>query len=73
MLIIVRYNGVILNVHFPLVVYKKLLMGKPNLNDLKELHPVIHFIHYFSFFIIINFTIRCLEEVYKKCWISKVM
>ena len=37
-----RYNGVILNVHFPMVVYKKLLMGKPNLNDLKELHPVIH-------------------------------
>eukprot|EP00026_Physarum_polycephalum_P001542 Phypoly_transcript_01544.p1 GENE.Phypoly_transcript_01544~~Phypoly_transcript_01544.p1 ORF type:complete len:1030 (+),score=135.85 Phypoly_transcript_01544:65-3091(+) len=35
------YNGVILNVHFPMVVYKKLMHIKPNLKDLKELHPML--------------------------------
>lgn len=34
------YNSVILDVHFPLVVYKKLLGIEPNLEDLKELDPV---------------------------------
>jgi len=33
------YNGVILNVHFPLVVYKKLLGMKPTFEDLKDMDP----------------------------------
>jgi ubiquitin-protein ligase E3 A len=35
------YNDVILDVHFPLVVYKKLLGGKPNLEDLKDARPQV--------------------------------
>lgn len=34
------YNGVILNIYFPQVVYKKLLGYKPTLADLKEAQPV---------------------------------
>lgn len=34
------YNGIILDVHFPLVVYKKLMGVKPTLKDLEEMHPV---------------------------------
>ena len=33
------FNNVILDVKFPLVIYKKLLGIKPNLNDLKEIDP----------------------------------
>ncbi|DBA87172.1 TPA: hypothetical protein ACH3X2_005178 [Trebouxia sp. C0005] len=33
------YNGVILDLHFPPVVYKKLLNGKPNFQDLKKAMP----------------------------------
>ncbi|KAL3150237.1 hypothetical protein ABBQ32_000095 [Trebouxia sp. C0010 RCD-2024] len=33
------YNGVILDLHFPPIVYKKLLGGKPNFQDLKKAMP----------------------------------
>jgi len=33
------YNGVILDVHFPLVLYKKLLGHSPTFQDLKEFNP----------------------------------
>lgn len=33
------FNGVILDIHFPLACYKKLLNIEPNLEDLKELDP----------------------------------
>eukprot|EP01103_Thecamoeba_quadrilineata_P015351 TRINITY_DN4826_c0_g1_i1.p1 TRINITY_DN4826_c0_g1~~TRINITY_DN4826_c0_g1_i1.p1 ORF type:complete len:739 (-),score=109.74 TRINITY_DN4826_c0_g1_i1:90-2132(-) len=33
------YNGVILDVHFPSVIYKKLIGEKPTFEDLKESHP----------------------------------
>lgn len=33
------YNSIILDIHFPLVVYKKMLGLKPNLEDLKETFP----------------------------------
>jgi len=33
------YNGVILDVHFPFVVYKKLMEIRPTFEDLKEAHP----------------------------------
>eukprot|EP01117_Protostelium_nocturnum_P011166 TRINITY_DN4055_c0_g2_i2.p1 TRINITY_DN4055_c0_g2~~TRINITY_DN4055_c0_g2_i2.p1 ORF type:complete len:958 (+),score=321.19 TRINITY_DN4055_c0_g2_i2:373-3246(+) len=35
------YNSVLLEVRFPLIVYKKLLGGKPNLSDLKQAMPAI--------------------------------
>ncbi|GAQ89192.1 Putative ubiquitin-protein ligase [Klebsormidium nitens] len=35
------YNSVILDVHLPLVVYKKLLGGKPTLEDLKDARPAV--------------------------------
>eukprot|EP01114_Cavostelium_apophysatum_P016184 TRINITY_DN4550_c2_g1_i1.p1 TRINITY_DN4550_c2_g1~~TRINITY_DN4550_c2_g1_i1.p1 ORF type:complete len:715 (-),score=172.56 TRINITY_DN4550_c2_g1_i1:46-2190(-) len=35
------YNGVILDIHFPQIVYKKLLGLKPNLEDLKQTHPAL--------------------------------
>jgi ubiquitin-protein ligase E3 A len=35
------YNGVILNVRFPRVVYKKLLGWKYSLEDLKEVNPAV--------------------------------
>lgn len=35
------YNGVILDVHFPQVVYKKLMGQNPTLEDLRELQPVL--------------------------------
>ncbi|KAJ3220646.1 putative E3 ubiquitin-protein ligase [Clydaea vesicula] len=35
------YNSTILNVHFPLACYKKLLGGKPNLDDLLILKPQV--------------------------------
>ena len=34
------YNGVILNLNFPLAMYKKLLGKKVRFSDLKELNPV---------------------------------
>jgi hypothetical protein len=33
------YNGVILDLHFPMACYKKLLDLEPNLHDLKDLEP----------------------------------
>ena len=33
------YNGIILDLHFPPVVYKKLQGFKTNLNDLKDVEP----------------------------------
>ncbi|XP_002985532.2 probable E3 ubiquitin-protein ligase HERC4 [Selaginella moellendorffii] len=36
------YNGVILDVHFPLVVYKKLLGIDPRLQDLRDLQPQVY-------------------------------
>eukprot|EP01119_Soliformovum_irregulare_P023205 TRINITY_DN8079_c2_g1_i2.p2 TRINITY_DN8079_c2_g1~~TRINITY_DN8079_c2_g1_i2.p2 ORF type:complete len:422 (+),score=148.47 TRINITY_DN8079_c2_g1_i2:1779-3044(+) len=41
MLGIAIYNGIVLDLHFPLVAYKKLLKLKPNLNDLKEASPAL--------------------------------
>ncbi|GJQ10768.1 hypothetical protein GpartN1_g2559.t1 [Galdieria partita] len=35
------YNGVILDLHFPLLVYKKLLNWSPDLDDVKEVFPEI--------------------------------
>lgn len=35
------YNGVILDLHFPLLVYKKLLNWAPDLDDVKEVFPEI--------------------------------
>ncbi|EME28106.1 ubiquitin-protein ligase E3 [Galdieria sulphuraria] len=35
------YNGVILDLHFPLLVYKKLLNWSPDLDDVKEAFPEI--------------------------------
>jgi len=35
------YNGIILDVHFPRAVYKKLLNYKPTLSDLREFQPAI--------------------------------
>ena len=35
------YNGVLLDVHFPLIVYKKLLGMRMGLNDLMELSPAV--------------------------------
>lgn len=35
------YNSVILDVHLPLIVYKKLLGGKPSLGDLKDARPAV--------------------------------
>jgi hypothetical protein len=37
------YNGVILDVHFPLILYKKLLGHKPIFEDLKDFNPVLIF------------------------------
>jgi len=36
------YNGVILDLHFPLVIYKKLCGVKPTLEDLSEFNPGLH-------------------------------
>lgn len=36
------YNSVILDVHFPLALYKKLMNAKVNLQDLRQLDPVSH-------------------------------
>ncbi|KAJ3044888.1 hypothetical protein HDV00_000170 [Rhizophlyctis rosea] len=36
------YNGVILNIHFPIALYKKLLDEKVGLADLEELDPQLH-------------------------------
>jgi ubiquitin-protein ligase E3 A len=33
------YNGVLLDVHFPMVLYKKLLNGRPDFSDLKAAFP----------------------------------
>ena len=35
------YNGAILDVHFPLVVYKKLLGQRPSFSDLVEAQPTL--------------------------------
>lgn len=35
------YNFTIINISFPLALYKKLLNEKPNLSDLKELSPIL--------------------------------
>ena len=35
------YNGIILDVHFPLVVYKKLLGYKVSLHDLSDIQPTL--------------------------------
>lgn len=35
------YNFTIINISFPLALYKKLLNEKPDLNDLKELSPIL--------------------------------
>lgn len=35
------YNGIILDVHFPLLVYKKLLGFKIGLSDLREIQPTL--------------------------------
>ena len=37
------YNGVILDLHFPLTVYRKLLARSVGLNDLQEINPVLLF------------------------------
>ena len=34
------YNSVILDLHFPFVVYKKLMGWAPNFDDFRELNPV---------------------------------
>ena len=34
------YNGVILDIHFPIVVYRKLLGKRGRFRDLKSLYPV---------------------------------
>ncbi len=34
------YNSIILDVHFPMVVYRKLLNKKGTFKDLKDSHPV---------------------------------
>lgn len=34
------YNSIILDVHFPMVVYKKLLGKKGTLSDLEDFNPV---------------------------------
>jgi len=34
------YNSVILDVHFPFVVYKKLMSVTPTLEDLRDINPV---------------------------------
>ncbi len=34
------YNNIILDIHFPMVVYRKLMGKKGIFSDLKELHPV---------------------------------
>lgn len=34
------YNGIILDLHFPFVVYKKLVGLEPTLDDLKDVNPV---------------------------------
>lgn len=36
------YNGVILDVHFPKVVYRRLLDAEPTLEDLEDALPVCH-------------------------------
>jgi len=36
------YNGVILDLHFPLLVYKKLLGWKVDLEDINEINPALH-------------------------------
>ena len=57
------YNRVILDVHFPSLVYKKLMGVKLTINDLKEINPVITTIFFknqtlnnkiISFFLIFN-------------------
>jgi len=35
------YNGIILDVQFPMVLYKKLMQQRPTLNDLEEFDPVL--------------------------------
>ena len=35
------YNGVILDIHFPLVVYKQLLGRSPTLEDFEDFSPVL--------------------------------
>ncbi len=52
------FNGVILDVKFPLVVYKKLLGIKPTLEDLKE----IDIEHYNNLRFILNSNDENLEE-----------
>ena len=37
------YNGVVLDVKFPLAMYKKLLNCSPSIEDLHELDPVSYF------------------------------
>jgi hypothetical protein len=47
------YNGVILDVHFPLVLYKKLIGHKPTLEDLADICPVRSlFALYFFLFVL---------------------
>jgi len=41
------YNSVILDLHFPLALYKKLRGVKVDLEDIKELDPVIFFCFFF--------------------------
>lgn len=52
------FNGVILDVKFPLVVYKKLLGIKPTLDDLRE----IDYEHYNNLKYILNSNDENLEE-----------
>lgn len=35
------YNGVILDVHFPMVIYKKLMNQNPDLDDMKFMDPEV--------------------------------
>ena len=36
------YNGVILDIHFPFVVYKKMMKIKPSMEDLKSFNPELY-------------------------------
>lgn len=40
------YNNIILDVHFPMVVYRKLFGRRGSLVDLKDSHPVSGYINY---------------------------
>jgi len=42
------YNGIILDLHFPFVIYKKLVGLEPTLDDIDDINPVLMLI--FTYF-----------------------